>query len=244
MRQLLYLLIEFVLIIAVVTGLYFTHFSRKPSEPFVYNKPIIRQQADIDNEELKKELIFFLNKELGLYSGTFEFVDAAFLHTNDLTGADLILVTLRAPDGRLCQLTVSRSSRPGARWQLDREHLKVVEPLTPVLESRQEVPQWMQDLGVTGEQLQMYYAAHPEAAKKGELAFFDPGTGQYSLPADWVQTVFTLVIDKDKTMRLIADSKEKTKKDMADSLWESDYASEYVGMGYREYLYDKVKGEK
>jgi hypothetical protein len=81
-------------------------------------------------------------------------------------------------------------------------------------------------------------------AVKGELAFFDEKAGKYNLPLDWYQTVFTLEIEKDKTARLISDTGKQTKTTAANSYWKVDYPMQYLGPGYREYLYKKIKGEK
>lgn len=243
MRQLIILFIEFVLIVALVIGIYYTNLSKKFDYPYRYNKPIVASRLDLSDLELRSELIFFLTKELGLYEGEFKILDVVYLYTDKISGADYILVTLRAPDGKLCQITVSRNFLPYAKWELNPKSFSVIEPLQPLLGSEVKVPQWMQDLEITPQQLQKYYAAHPDVASKGEAAFFDEKTGKYNLPADWYQTTFTLEI-KDKGIRLVPETDKKVKTAIVNSYWKADYPTEYLGPGYREYLYKKIKGER
>lgn len=244
MKKLIVLFIEFALIIGLVIGIYLNNLSKKVDYSYHYTKPLLRTRLNLSDTELKKEIIFFLAKDLGLYQGNFEILDVVFLYTGEIAGADYILVTLKAPDGRLCQITVSRISLPFARWELNPKTFSVIEPLKTILESKVEVPRWMQDLGVTDEQLQNYYTKHPELAVKGEYAFFDEETGSYNLPADWYQAVFNLVTGKDKTIRLIPDKGERLQADTVNFYWKADYPSEYLGLGYRGYLYQKIEESK
>lgn len=244
MKKLIILLIESTLIIGIVIGIYITNRAKKVSYPYCYNKPLIRTRLDLSEQLLKKELVFFLAKELGLYGGSFEILDVVYLYTNDIIGAEYILVTLKAPDGRLCQITVSRKFVPWAKWKFNSKDFSIIEPLRSLLESQFEFPKWMQDLGVTAEQLQNYYEKHPEVAAQGESAFFDKKTGRYSLPSDWYQTLFVLVEEKGKTMRLMPQIQEEVKADIVNSYWRPDYPTEYLGLGYREYLYKKIEESK
>lgn len=243
MRQLIILFIEFVLIVALVIGIYYTNLSKKFDYPYRYNKPIMATRFDLSDPELRSELIFFLTKEMGLYEGEFKILDVVYLYTDEISGADYILVTLEAPDGKLCQLTVSRNFLPYAKWELNPKNFSIIEPLEPILGSEVKVPQWMQDLGVTAQQLDKYYVTHPEEALKGETAFFDEKTGKYNLPLDWYQATFTLEI-KDKGIRLIPETDKKAKTAIVNFYWKADYPIEYLGPGYREYLYKKIKEQK
>ena len=51
-------------------------------------------------------------------------------------------------------------------------------------------------------------------------------------------------IEKDKTARLISDTGRKVKATAASSYWKVDYPMQYLGPGYRDYLYKKIKGER
>jgi len=244
MRQLIILLIEFVLIIGLVIGIYYTNLAKKFNYPQKYNKPLISTRLDLSDAELKKELIYFLTKELGLYEEELKIVDVIYLYTDKISGADYILITLQSPDGKLCQLAVSRNLLPYAKWTLNTKDYRVIEPIKPLSSSETKATQWMQELEITPKQAQKYYASHPDVAVKGESAFFDEKTGKYSLPSDWYQSVFTLQIEKDKTTRLISDTGQKMKTTAVTSYWKVDYPMQYLGPGYREYLYKKIKGER
>ncbi len=243
MRQLIILFIEFVLIVALVIGIYYTNLFKKFEHPYRYSKPLMATRLDLSDLELRSELIFFLTKELGLYAGEFKILDVVYLYTDKISGADYILVTLKAPDGKLCQITVSRNFLPYAKWEVNPKSFSVIEPLEPILGSEVKVPQWMQDLGVTPQQLNKYYAAHPDVALKGEAAFLDEKTGKYNLPPDWYQTTFTLEIE-DKGIRLVPETDKKAKTAIVNSYWKADYPTEYLGPGYREYLYKKIKDQR
>lgn len=243
MKQLIILFIEFVLIVALVIGIYYANLSKKFDYPYRYNKPIVATHLDLSDLELRSELIFFLTKELGLYEGEFKILDVVYLYTDKISGADYILVTLEAPDGKLCQITVSRNFLPYAKWELNPKSFSLIEPWEPILGLKVKVPQWMQDLEINPQQLQKYYAAHTDVALKGEAAFFDEKTGKYNLPADWYQTTFTLEI-KDKGIRLVPEIDKKAKTAIVNSYWKADYPTEYLGPGYREYLYKKIRDQR
>lgn len=231
------------MILALVIGIYYTNLSKKLDYPYRYNKPIVASRLDLSDLELRSELVFFLTKEMGLYEGEFKILDVVYLYTDEITGADYILVTLEAPDGKLCQLTVSRNFLPWSSWQFNQKNLSIVEPPKTVFPSLLAVPQWMQDLGVTAQQLDKYYLTHPDLAKKGETAFFDEKTEKYNLPSDWYQFTFSLEI-KDKGIRLIPETDKQAKTTLVNFYWKADYPTEYLGPGYREYLYKKISTEK
>lgn len=241
MRRLIILFIEFILIVGLVIGIYYANLSKKFEYPQRYNKPIMASQLNLPDQELRNEIIYFLSKELGLYGQEFEVLDIVYLYTDKISGADYILFTLRSPDGRLCQITVSRKFIPYAKWEINPESLSITEPFKSLLGAEVKVPKWMQDLEITPQQLEEYYATHPEVALKGESTFFDEETGKYNLPADWYQTMFVLEIKKDKTIRLIPEAGDKVKAAMVNSYWKADYPVDYIGPGYRQYLYEKIK---
>jgi hypothetical protein len=104
----------------------------------------------------------------------------------------------------------------------------------------------MKELGVTVDEVRQYYKAHPEAILKGEELFFDKETASPRLPADWFKTVrqpdvqYKLLINKNEPARFVPGIKVEP----ANSLWKPDYPSDYLGPGYRSYLYEKVKENK
>lgn len=55
--------------------------------------------------------------------------------------------------------------------------------------STDQTPQWMKDLGITPEEVQKYYAAHPNQMWLGGSAFFDESTGTYKLPSDFWKSI-------------------------------------------------------
>ncbi|RKY30683.1 MAG: hypothetical protein DRP74_06485 [Candidatus Omnitrophota bacterium] len=244
MKQLLTVIFEFLIIIAVVAGIYYYNLSRPPSARYRYQKPIVSTHMDLADLELKQELIFFLRQEFGLYTTEFEIIDVVFLSTHELSGNDHILVTLKTPDNRLFQVAVSKTFIPWAKWQLDRSGFAVIEPIKPLLGYELKVPEWMQELGVTQEQLNRYMSLHPEAAILGESAFVDKETGKYELPQDWYLTLFSLITSEDKKgLRLVPEKAEEVNKNLIDSYWETDYPADYLGPGYRSYLYKKIKNK-
>jgi len=197
-------------------------------------------RLDLSDLDLRSELVFFLSKELGLYGDEFKILDVVYLYTDKISGADYVLITFKAPDGNLCQITISRNFLPFAKWQLNPETFNVIEPIPPLLGPQTKVPQWMQNLGVTHEQLNQYYITHPDVALKGEAAFFDAKTGKYNLPSDWYESLFALEI-KEKGIRLVPQTEKGAKTTMINSYWKADYPTDYLGSGYREYLYKKIK---
>jgi len=244
MRQLIILLVEFVLIIGLVAGIYYSNLGKKFNYPQKYNKPLMSTRLDLSDTDLRKEIIFFLTKELGLYEEELKILDVVYLYTDKISGADYILITLRSSDGKLCQLAISRNLLPYAKWTLNTKDYRVIEPTKPLSGPEVKAPQWMQELEITPEQIERYYASHPDTAAKGEALFVDEQTGGYSLPSDWYQSVFTLQIEKGKSTRLISDTGKKVKAAAVDSYWKVDYPMQYLGPGYREYLYKKIKGER
>lgn len=244
MKKIIILLIEFALIIGLIISIYVLNLSKKIDYTYTYHKPLLRTQLSLSDYALKEGLLFFLAKELGLYAEELQILDVVYLYTNDITGADYILVTFNTADGRLCQITVSRNFLPWAKWETDPKSFNIIESPKTILESEFPVPKWMQELGVTAEQLRRYYAIHPEVSRAPEESFYDKKTGKFSLPADWYQTLFVLVTEKDKAPRLIPDRGEKVKAEIVDSYWKADYPREYLGLGYREYLYRKIEEGK
>lgn len=204
----------------------------------------INRKLSLANIDLEKELAFFLAKQFGIFEGSFEIVDIVNLNTTGITGTDYLLVTFKTPDGRFCQVSVSRGTGSRSGWEILPESFSVSQfasyhPIMPV---------WMKDLGITPEQLDEYYRAHPEAVALGEKLFKDPQTGGYILPTDWFQTVkavhkpYAIVLNQNKKITINPNMVSGTQSDMINSYWKSDYPSDKIGPGYRAYLYGKIKG--
>ena len=110
-----------------------------------------------------------------------------------------------------------------------------------------EISQWMQDyLGITQDEVYEYYKKHPDIDLKNiESIFLDEKTQEVRFPSDWFKTVkleaqYKLVISNRRPVRFISNIKEKH----SELYWKTDYPTDYLGAGYRGYLYDKVKQEK
>ncbi len=237
------LFIVVVLVISLWLGVYFTllYKERKLSP----SKSLLTNHVYLSDTELEEELIFFLAKELEIYQGEFEIVDIVNLSTHEIAGADYILITLRAPNGNLYQIVVSRKAGPGTKWELNPKNLSLVDLPKYDFGFSKETTQWMKELGITPEQAFEYFKAHPDMYLKGEYVFFDEKTGKHRLPSDWFQTVkletqYKLLVNKNEPIRSVP----SIKKEEIGSLWKIDYPSQYLGPGYRAYLYGKIKGKK
>lgn len=207
------------------------------------------KQLHLSDSQIEEELVYFLARQLGIYEGEFQIVDAVNLDTDDIAGTDYILLTLKAPDGKMCQVTISRDAYPWAEWRLNKENLNVVDFSLPSSVFGPEIPEWMKNLRITPEEVLAYYAAHPDAKEKGEAAFIDDKTKKHRLPSDWYKTVkletaFKLQINKNKPVRFVSSMKEEAAVSALSSFWKTDYPVEYSGPGYRAYLYEKIKGNK
>jgi len=246
MRNIWVLFIEVLLVICLWIGAYSIY--RRSEARRLSHRTFVTSNLYLSNPELEEELIFFLARHLGIYDRNYEIVDVVNLNTRELVGADYILVTLRAPDGRLCQITVSRDRNPWAKWELNPENFEVIE-VTESGAAGTQAAVWMRELGITPEQVDEYCKAHPEIIEETEAAFLDIETGKHRLPADWYQAVkieksLRLEIGRDKTIRLISSMEKEAKARVVNSYWKSDYPEEYLGPGYREYLYRKIKAEQ
>jgi hypothetical protein len=111
-----------------------------------------------------------------------------------------------------------------------------------------QTPQWMKDLGITTEQVSLYLRAHPNTVWNESSAFLDEKTGKYELPADWIQTLrsekkFSGKLDANNFITFVPHLKiGQPDGGLAAAYWAVDYPSEYMGGGYRNYLYDKSQG--
>jgi len=229
------------LVVGLWLGIYFISIYKEKKSPV--SKSILANDVYLSDAELEKELIFFLAKELGIYQGEFEIVDIVNLSTHEIAGSDYILITTRAPDGKLYQVIVSRGSGIGAKWELSSKNLSPVDLPKYDFGFGRDTPNWMKELGITPEQAFEYFKLHPDMYLKAEHAFLDEKTGRHRLPSDWFQTVkletqYKLWVNKDESVRSVPTMKE----DKIRSLWKADYPTGYLGPGYRAYLYEKIKG--
>lgn len=234
------------LIVAVVAIIYF----RKPQRGEIHSSPksvILIKRLHFLNAGLEEKLISYLTRKLGVYEGAFEIIDVVNLDTAGISGAEHILVTLKAPDGKLCQITLSRESLPWAEWELNPENFSAVEIPQSTLLPDTEGAKWMRDLGITREDVIRYCVTHPEIDLDNiESAFVDKERGIHTLPSDWRKAAasesrFRLKISKDKPIGLVS---HMGTEDSLNSYWVADYPLEYSGPGYRSYLYKKTKGER
>jgi hypothetical protein len=246
MKRLLLLLLEITLISSVGLAVYFNYRDKGKTRP--YRKFIITEgKLHFLNPELEEKLIFYLTKQLGIYEGSFEIVDVVNLGTREIAGVEYILVTVKAPNGRFCQVALSKNLYPWAQWEIAAENSRVQEAPRSLLPEPGEDAQWMAELGITSQEIREYYLQHPELTlEEVEAVFLDKETGIHILPADWKQTVsakprFSLEISKDKGFRFVSGLVAEAKYN---SYWKVDYPTAYSGPGYRSYLYDKAEGSR
>jgi hypothetical protein len=246
MKRLILLLLEVVLIFSVGLAVYFNY--RDKSKPGPYRKlAVTRGKLHFLTQELEEKLVFYLARQLAVYEGSFEVVDVVNLDMRDMTGFDYILVTVKAPNGRLYQVTLSKGFYPWAKWEIVAESSRSQEASSPLLPDPAENKKWETGLGITSQEVREYYLGHPQLTQEeAEAAFLDKETGMQVLPADWKQTAsvsphFILEISKDKSFRFVSGL---SAENAYDSYWKVDYPSAYSGPGYRAYLYDKVKGSR
>lgn len=246
MKNVAILLVELLLIVGLLVGIHSVY--RQKAKARLEEKPLITNEIQLSSATLEEELTYFLATRLNLYEEGYEIVDVTNLATAAVTGTDYLVVTIRTPDGRYCQIAVSRQSVPWAKWELNPETYQLVDIRQPDSFSAQ-TPPWMREIGITAAQVEEYFAAHPELRRSGAQAFIDKQTGAYRLPADWYQAVkvestFNVEVGKDKTMRIFSNIGEEARARLVNSYWKSDYPVQYLGPGYRGYLYKKIKGNE
>ncbi|MFA4984282.1 MAG: hypothetical protein WC559_03085 [Candidatus Omnitrophota bacterium] len=245
MKQLLAILITALIIIFAWVFVRFLYSPRNRAQ--IVDEIMSSKRIRLSNRELEEELTFFLASKLGIYEGSFEIVDIVNLKTYEMAGADYLLVTVRTPDGKLCQVVVSRKAGAWGKWEIQQGTFRLIkaagEKGAAVYSEKKKF--WMKELGVTADELRQYYRAHPEAILKGDDLFFDEETGIAHLPADWFKTVkpeisYKLSVDKNGPARFVPEMQAKP----ADAFWQPDYPADYLGGGYRSYLYEKIKESK
>jgi hypothetical protein len=245
MKQLLAIIITALVFIMIWAGARLFYSPRNKLQ--VVEEVGYSKRIRLSSRELEEELTFFLASKLGIYEGSFEIVGIVNLKTQEMAGADYLLVTVRISDGKLCQVVVSRKAGPWGKWGIEQETFKLINAADAkgaALYS-EKTKAWMKELGVTADELRQYYRAHPEAILKGDELFFDEETGITRLPADWFKTVnppvsYKLSVDKNGPVRFVPGMEVKP----ADVFWQPDYPGDYLGGGYRSYLYEKIKENK
>jgi len=244
MKQLIAIVITLILVIAIwLTGYFLYH--RKVNFAALQSK-LLTNRIHLADRDLEEELTFFLARQMGIYEGNFEIIDVVSLEARETAGADYLLVTLRTPDGQLCQVIISRSPLPWAKWEIQPKTFNLLQSPGALAASSDNNKAWMKELGITPQEVQQYFNAHPQAILKGEGIFLNQETGIHRLPEDWFETIKPgpqngkLPINKNEPTHFVPGMKAES----ADALWQPDYPSGYLGSGYRSYLYKKVKEEK
>ena len=124
MKQLAILIVSIMIIAGLWGWAYMFWISRQSEQPA--SAIISTEPAVFSDSELQSEVVFFLTKELGIYEGGFEVVDVARVDAAAIAGIEYLVVTMRAPDGRLCQVAVRKSLKPNAAWELDPSSFSVL----------------------------------------------------------------------------------------------------------------------
>ncbi|MBM3254818.1 MAG: hypothetical protein FJZ08_00750 [Candidatus Omnitrophica bacterium] len=243
MKRILILLLEVVLIAAVGLIMYWNYRDKKA----VYRPArliVNTERPHFLTRDLEDNLVFFLTKQLGSYEGAFEIIEVVNLGTRELAGVDYVVMTIRAPDGKLCQVALVKNSYPWSKWEVASEQFKVEEPAKTLYSSYTKDTKWIETLGITPGQLYEYYIKHPQMTQEElESSFVDKVTGMHILPDDWRQSVtlapnFSLEQNKERGFRFIANI---AGDNSYDTYWKVDYPASYSGPGYRAYLYDKIE---
>jgi hypothetical protein len=247
MRPYFFLAIAVLLAAALWLGVIFIY-RYQPSDQ-VRAQSFVKSRLYLPGSDFEDDLIFFIAGQLGIYQGEFEILDIVNLELQDIAGVDYLLITLRAPNGDLCQVTIAKDLFPWARWEVVPGSFSVVRMPEMRLKFAYEAPQWMRELGITPEQVAGYFAEHPDMRVRGEGAFLDPKTQKRALPGDWSAT-----IKKEKPLRFSVNKNKKTgfstlmagrnQVGLLNAYWKADYPSDYAGPGYRAYLYGKSKGDR
>ena len=246
MKRILVILLELIFIAGAGLVMYHNYRDKKivyPAGRLIMNTG----RPQFFDKGMEDGLIFFLTKQLGAYDAPFELIEVVNLGTRELAGVEYVVMTVRAPDGKLCQVALAKNSYPWSKWEIVAEHFKVTEPSKNMYSVYSEDTKWIEELGITPAQLHEYYIKHPKMTQE-ELKelFVDKATGMRILPDDWRQSVtlaprFGLKNDKDKGFRFIANI---AGDNAYDTYWKVDYPSSYSGPGYRSYLYDKIEQNK
>jgi hypothetical protein len=241
MKRVLVLFLELLFISSLVFAMYWNY--RYKKTVYSSSKLIVNtEKLFFMDKDLEETLVFLLTRQVGAYEGAFEIIGAVNLGAAEMTGANYVVLTIRAPDGKICQIALSKGVYPWSRWRVLEQTLKVSEMISPLYAGSAEDSKWMDELGITAQQLDEYYLKHPQMTQE-ELkeAFVDKITGLHVLPDDWQGTAganahFKLETGKEKGFRSISNIAGDAS---SDTYWKVDYPG-YVGPGYRSYLYDKI----
>lgn len=247
MKQFFFLGVAVFLAVALWLGVCFIY-QYQPAGSLPIQK-LIKSRLYLPGSDFEEDLIFFIAGQLGIYEGEFEVLDVVNLELQDIAGADYLLVTLRAPNGDLCQVTIVKELFPWARWEIVPASFTVVRIPEAGARFSFDAPQWMRELGITPGEVAEYFAEHPDMRFRGESAFVDPKTQKRALPIDWSASA-----KKDKPLRFSVNKNKKTgfsnvmagknQVGLLNAYWKTDYPADYSGPGYRAYLYGKSKGDR
>lgn len=245
MKQWFFFGITLLLSAGIVMAVYLAAVYEK--QPFFSPQLAVKNISTLPGSDFEEELVFYLARQLGIYKGEFEIIDIVSLNTNVIIGKEYLLITVRAPNGDICQVTVVKGAGPWTRWTVIPGSFQVSRIPEASLLIRLDTSPWMRELGVSSEDVLKYFASHPGTAARGEKAFIDlKGGGKYKLPGDWDETIkinspLRLSVGKNKPVGL-SNTMAQNKAGDISSFWKIDYPSEYSGPGYRAYLYNKAKG--
>lgn len=187
----------------------------------------------------EEQLMYFLVAKLSIFEGEFQILDAVNLNMQAFTGQDYVLLTLRAPDGTICQVAARRNGTDGA-WEFDEKTFQVIglAAYEPAVESDYEQ---LQSLTAGLEENRFYSLLESDFLQLPDNAVGFLSNGQTELVEfEGVAAPARLGIH---ITEKIGFSSQMSAEQGANSLWQRDYPS-FVGPGYRSYLYQKVKGGK
>jgi len=196
---------------------------------------VASSRGQLLSAEFEEQLVYFLVTKLNIFEGNFEVIDVVNLDVRNFTGSDYVLITLRAPDGRLCQVTAKRQAGRSAQWQFDDKSFSVIGLAKYEPASIEEDYDLISDLSARlGKEIPF---------KDQTLSLFKIVSQDNSefLVFESLPPKLTVSINKDKKIGL---SNQMSAGEGPDALWKPDYPTSYLGPGYRSYLYEKVKGRK
>ncbi len=185
--------------------------------------------------EFEEQLVYFLVTKLNIFEGNFEVIDVVNLAVHNLTGSDYVLITLRAPDGRLCQVTAKRQAGRSAQWQFDDQSFSVIGL------AKYEPASIEEDYGLISDLNARLGKSIPFKDQALSLLRITRQDNSELLVFENLPPKLTVGINKNKKIGL---SNQMSAGEGPDALWKPDYPTSYLGPGYRSYLYQKVKGRK
>ncbi len=183
--------------------------------------------------EFEEKMVYFLVTKLNIFEGNFEVIDVVNLNARNFTGNDYILITLRTPDGRFCQVMAKRQIGKSTEWQFDEQSFNVVGLDKYEPSSMEEYYNRLNELNIgfrKDDDGQSLVLLEKSSQDMPELLVFEN-----------IPSALSLEINKNKKIGL---SNQMSEGGGPDVLWKPDYPTSYLGPGYRAYLYQKVKGRR